>query len=56
MFEQLKRIDLEIMSIRHQLSSFQEFVAPSDVKDGYTPEKLKSRLQELNREKKLLLK
>ena len=56
MNELLKKIDLEILQIKHQLSTYQEFVAPSDVREGYTPEKLKERLKELNRVKKVLLK
>ena len=56
MLEQLKKIDLEIMHIKYQLSTYQEFVAPTDVKDGYTAEKLKERLNNLYRYKRMLLK
>ena len=55
MNEQLKNIDLQIMQVRHQLTSYRGFVAPSDVADGYTVSELKEKLRNLENSKKLLL-
>ena len=51
----LNDIELQIMQVRHQLSTFYGFVAPSDIKDGYTVESLKEKLRKLERSKKLIL-
>jgi len=53
--EQLRNLDLQILQIHHQLSSFYGFVAPSDVQDGYTVAELKEKLRKLENSKKLLL-